>query len=98
MAVHVFSFEFVVTSGVLQGQPGTEDAHAYAYDSVDNTIGERRYRAYRVANLHGGVAPSEYARTCAREFGGRHGNVHVDMGSLKSWPLVGPPNVGPTVA
>ncbi|MFI5296817.1 MAG: hypothetical protein ACHREM_01855 [Polyangiales bacterium] len=95
MGVYVFSFEFVVTSGMLQGQHGTEDAHAYAYDSVDNTANERRYRAYRVTNVSSATSPSEYARTCAREFGLRHGNVHMDLASLKCWPLVEPADAAP---
>lgn len=90
MPVHVLSFEFVVTSGVLEGQRGTEDAYAYAFDAVGNNADERRYRAFRVANLGAdrrGLTPLEIAKSYAREFGSRHGNVRIDTTSSRCWPL-----------
>ncbi len=91
MGVHVFSFDFVVTSGGLQGQHGTED-YAYAFEAIGEHGGERRYRAFRVTSLgEGGVTTIALARNYAREFGQRHGNVRVDVNSPRSWPLSTPP-------
>jgi hypothetical protein len=94
MSVQVFSFEFVVTSGILQGQHGTED-YAYAFEAVASSTVDRRYRAYRVTNLgDDGTAPLAIARTYARDFASRHGNVKLDPASARTWPLAGPPGAG----
>jgi hypothetical protein len=90
MGVHVFSFEFVVTSGILSGQHGTED-YAYAFEPVGEATVDRRYRAFRVTNVGSdNTQPITLARNYAREFAARHGNVRVDAGSARSWPLAGP--------
>lgn len=92
MGVLVFSFEFVVTSGILSGQHGTED-YAYAFEQVGEATVDRRYRAFRVTNVgaDGGPTPAiALARNYAREFASRHGNVRVDAASPRSWPLAGP--------
>ncbi len=97
MGVHVFSFEFVVTSGVLEGQHGTED-YAYAFEPVGDATVDRRYRAYRVTSLGadgGGTPLLARARGYAREFAARHGNVRLDPASSRSWPLAMPTFVPP---